>query len=326
MFSLQIKTIFRVLGEALLTLANMPASAIDTLDRPDVGGDVARLEANNFGNSPASVVFAVPTGATSVTLNGVGVGTGGGGVLSVLAVPEPLVEVEYEMVAGYPHTREQMNTAGWTDDALIAAGHLVAVAPPKPIAPPVTAPPPPPAPVAPPSPSAAAVAPPPTAPSGAQSASAVDPAMVDSEGVVYDARIHAQTKTKTQAGAWKKGKGVDPDLIAQVVAQQKAGGVAPAPAPFVPLNAAPPPPAPGATASVNASATVAPPPPAAGATTLTPPTTFVDLCKWNNAKGIQKPRLDEVCNALGVPGGFPGLARPENTQMIPNVYAMLNTK
>lgn len=310
MFSLQIKTIFRVLGEALLALANMPASAADTLDRPDIGADLVypKTEATFVDAviSNAATVFAPPASEAA----------------TVFAAPEPTI---YEMAAGYPYTREQMNTAGWSDDALIAAGHLVAVAPPKPIDPPVTAPPPPPAPVAPPPPSATPVAPPPTAPSGAPSASAN--ALVDSAGVIYDARIHAQTQTKTADGQWKKGRGVAPELIAQVLAKQKGGVVAPAPAPFVPLNAAPPPPAPGVTASVSAPVTAPPPPPAAGAAApTTAPTTFVELCVWNNAKKIAKPRLDEVCNALGVPGGFPGLARPENAQMIPNVVAMLQSK
>lgn len=45
---------------------------------------------------------------------------------------------------------------------------------------------------------------------------------VDSEGHPHDIRIHSAGKTKIQAGTWKLKKGVDPQLVAQVNAQNKA--------------------------------------------------------------------------------------------------------
>lgn len=57
---------------------------------------------------------------------------------------------------------------------------------------------------------------------------------VDSEGHPHDIRIHSAGKTKIQAGTWKLKKGVDPQLVVQVNAQNKALVATPLP------SAAPP--------------------------------------------------------------------------------------
>ena len=50
---------------------------------------------------------------------------------------------------------------------------------------------------------------------------------VDADGVVWDGRIHASTKTKTQDGRWKKKRGVDANLVAQVMAELQGRQSAP---------------------------------------------------------------------------------------------------
>lgn len=42
---------------------------------------------------------------------------------------------------------------------------------------------------------------------------------VDSAGMPWDARIHAQNKAKKADGTWKSGRGVDPELLKQVEAE-----------------------------------------------------------------------------------------------------------
>ena len=50
--------------------------------------------------------------------------------------------------------------------------------------------------------------------------------LLDSSGLMWDARIHASTRTKVQDGTWKMKRGVEPELVAQVMAELKG---APAP-------------------------------------------------------------------------------------------------
>ena len=75
---------------------------------------------------------------------------------------------------------------------------------------------------------------------------------VDADGVPWDQRIHAATKTKTAKGIWKKMRGVDLGLYSSVMAELRAAKPSTPPPP----GATPPPP------GVNSSAT--PPPPGAG--------------------------------------------------------------
>ncbi|MFM6929437.1 MAG: hypothetical protein ACKOX6_13295 [Bdellovibrio sp.] len=86
---------------------------------------------------------------------------------------------------------------------------------------------------------------------------------VDSRGLPWDARIHANTKATNKDGSWRIKRGTEPSLVTQVeqelIAKIKSGHVpvaAPAPTAFVP-----PPPAP--TVPVNIPTFQAPPPVAA---------------------------------------------------------------
>ena len=60
----------------------------------------------------------------------------------------------------------------------------------------------------------------------------------DSDGLPWDHRIHASTKTQTKDGKWKKKRGVDKELVDQVEAELKATMTAPA-AEAAPAEAAP---------------------------------------------------------------------------------------
>ena len=77
--------------------------------------------------------------------------------------------------------------------------------------------------------------------------------LLDSSGVVWDARIHASTRTKVQDGTWKMKRGVEPELVAQVMAELKGQQVDPATLGFGATAPTPPaPPAPPAPAPVAA--------------------------------------------------------------------------
>ena len=54
---------------------------------------------------------------------------------------------------------------------------------------------------------------------------------VDINGIPWDVRIHASTKTKTVDGAWKNKRGVDRDLVLQVTNELKGVMTAQTPAP-----------------------------------------------------------------------------------------------
>jgi hypothetical protein len=74
-------------------------------------------------------------------------------------------------------------------------------------------------------------------------------AVVDSEGLPWDKRIHASTKTRRQSdNTWKLLKGIDQALVAQVKAELRAAmgapvpaAVTPSPAPTGPQPVTPPP-------------------------------------------------------------------------------------
>lgn len=136
-----------------------------------------------------------------------------------------------------------------------------------------------PAPAAPvPVPQAAAVPPPPSAPAATNhgDGSATDllrgDVDRDKNGLPWDARIHAGTKTKNGDGSWKKLRGVSDELFASVVSELRRNSTTPAaPVPVPQAAAVPPPPAaapaappvpppPGAPAQ---AAPVPPPPPVA---------------------------------------------------------------
>ena len=55
------------------------------------------------------------------------------------------------------------------------------------------------------------------------------PGVVDSRGIPWDARIHAESKAIKQDGQWRNKRGVDKVLLSQVEAQLLGGAVPPAP-------------------------------------------------------------------------------------------------
>ena len=73
------------------------------------------------------------------------------------------------------------------------------------------------------------------------------PAEYDSEGIPWDARIHAGNKSKIQAGTWRRRRGISDDEYNKVVAELK-GTAEPEPQPQESAPAAPQPqePAPAA--------------------------------------------------------------------------------
>ena len=128
------------------------------------------------------------------------------------------------------------------------------------------------APAAPPATLTAPPAPPAPAPTPAAVAAALSapaapssPADVDSRGMPWDARIHAKNRATVADGSWRKAKGVDAALIAQVEAE--LCGTSPAP------RVAPPPPASFEDQLRRVTAGPLPPPPPAPTAggTLPPP-------------------------------------------------------
>jgi hypothetical protein len=97
-------------------------------------------------------------------------------------------------------------------------------------------------------------------------APALEGVELDSDGVPWDARIHAGSKLKlAKTQQWKKKKGLDKTVWQQVTDELKAAMAAPAPPPAA-TTAAPPP----------AATTAAPPPPAAAPAPPAPPAPVVD--------------------------------------------------
>lgn len=115
----------------------------------------------------------------------------------------------------------------------------------------------------------------------------------DSQGVVWDQRIHASTKTQTKVGQWTRRKGVDDAVFAQVMGELTAAAIG------APLTVAPP-----------------PPPPAASG-----PMTFPEFVTKATAKGIKAETIVAECQKHGV-ASVPLLAtaRPD---LIPTVAAAL---
>lgn len=190
----------------------------------------------------------------------------------------------------------------------------------------------------------------PTAPV-APHAITVPVADLDSAGMPYDPRIHAKTKTKCANGTWKKGKGVDPALVAQVEAELRTAMTAPViPAAIAPLAPVYQPPAtptaptapmanldgPGdgfpappvatipAAVALTAPLAPAPAPPAAVlplVQSVPVPTTFAELMQVVTAQQIAAkiafPEIVAICQQHGLENLALIAARPD---LIPQVY------
>lgn len=208
-------------------------------------------------------------------------------------------------------------------DVQAASVFAGSAAPAAPLAPIPPAPPAPPAPVIIP-PAPPAIPPAPGAPLTA--------AERDTAGVPYDARIHNKSRTKKQDGSWKLAKGIDPAVVAAVLAEIRGPlGIPVAPAvgmttPSVTgvvssagtmVPPAPPvPPAPSASAAPLAAI-----PPAPQSTAPNLAITFRDVMKKvteNQTAGrLNKAQIDHALAQVGFkPDELAPLVMPANAQLL----------
>lgn len=314
MFSKQVKTIFRVLGTALLTLANMDEAEADRLemtgaqyiahlDSPDVGAETPITTTNTaaqvFGEKLAEAVHAtLPAAAAAVFTTA--------DLVPVVSAPKPNVPgglpvyVMTEKAAGF--TRAEYHAQKWTDEALIEHGLMAIVEPEviedtdpnvqKAVAPstqPDT------------STQTTASSQPaaPAAPANTGASAAPGAATVDSTGLPWDARIHSSSRTTNNDGTWKKKKGTGEVFYNQIVAELRQKQPAPA---FVPLTAQAAPAAPQAAA----------------------PTTFAEMCKWVTGNGFTMADLLAHAKEYGIEAAGQ-LAQPANAALIPLVHEKMAT-
>lgn len=269
------------------------ADYINSMDQPDAGTESAPSAAAVF---TAGVMDAVEHGDTSAPVS----------AASAFATP-----VRQMTISAGAYTYEQYRELGWSDDQLIAAGHMLPPAPPPPpavndMSPPnvqggaVGTPPPPPG----------TVSTPPAPPNahGDMPASV----MLDGEGIAWDARIHSSGRTQTKGGIWTAKKGVDAGLVAQVKAAQR--GAAGAATPFTPLV-----PTQSTQPSLPPSPPAPPPPPngtpgSPSSPTQSPsngtPATFTDLCKYITERSLGA-KVIPICEKYGM-AGIGLMAQPSN--------------
>ena len=134
--------------------------------------------------------------------------------------------------------------------------------------------------------------------------------VTDKNGLPWDARIHASSKTMNADGSWRGRRNTDAHIIASVEAELRALMAIPAPAP---ASIAPP--------AINS---VAPPPPFMASA----PTTLAEMMPLLTtamlAGKLQPTAVGEVLAEMGVAGGAPMLAaRPD---LVPQVWAALSTR
>ena len=112
---------------------------------------------------------------------------------------------------------------------------------------------------------------------------------LDTQGMPWDVRIHARTKTKMKDGSWKKLRGVGPDVVKRVEGELKAVQNIPAPPPSV---AVPVPP-------VTATAVI----PAAPAVAAVPGfTDLMALVTKSITEGtLKRDQVVEVLKPFGIP-------------------------
>lgn len=186
-----------------------------------------------------------------------------------------------------------------------------------PAAPMVSSVPTPPAPAAP----TVSAAPAPTAPAAPSgSAPGVE---LDADGLPWDGRIHASTKTKNADGTWRGKRGVDDAEVARVVAELKGlpAPVAPVPpAPYITAEAAALPASP--VANLHVGGTVAPPPAPATPAGITFGELMVKLQGPMVSGTLPGPKLTEVLARYGCPQGVTQLMHVPH--LVPAVDAELS--
>lgn len=300
MFSVQIETLDPAVMRAFANMFNELAAkgteirkTIDSLDLPDAGTDVMKQTIQP--TTTAAAVFGSASTALAET---------GAGVVEVL-------KDAAAVFGGAPGAQPDANVAqsdaaavfgGTTDPNLNNGAHSIAGAVASTTAQGVTqdtstnqtAAQPPAPPAAPVVQTAAGQTPP------------ASPVLLDSNGLPWDSRIHAGTRTQTQKGEWKKKKGVDDATVAKVEAELRAALAIPA-KPFTPLNAD--------------AGTVAPPPPTTTAqqpAASAAPTTFAELCRYVTGRNLPADKILAVCNKHGLAGLGLVAVRPD---LIPAMYA-----
>lgn len=132
---------------------------------------------------------------------------------------------------------------------------------------------------------------------------------LDSNGIPWDARIHASTKTKTVKGEWKRRKGVDDTTFSGIVAELK-GSDDIGEGEFKLSESG----------EAVAATTFAPPPPPPDNTPTGTIKTFADLMVATNAAGLTPTTVQQAVESVGLLN-IPALAaKPE---LVPAVAAVL---
>ena len=125
---------------------------------------------------------------------------------------------------------------------------------------------------------------------------------LDSNGLPWDGRIHASTKTKVAAGSWTKKRGVDENLVRHVEAELRAILAAPAaggvPVPPFPSAGAAPVVTDPATAFGGAPSTPVDAPPAAEPAAAGPMAEFARVMRIVNAKQAAGTMSTEMSTAI----------------------------
>lgn len=155
---------------------------------------------------------------------------------------------------------------------------------------------------------------------------------VDANGLPWDGRIHARTKTKVADGSWKKMRGVHDHVVAKVEAELRQAMNAPVapvvmdvPAPAtveMPADAAKvfaPPAVLPATRVADDMAMTAPIPPAP----ITFPALVQKIAGYLSTNKLVQKELIEIVSSLGLPSLPLASTRPD---LIPTIEAMVDAK
>lgn len=117
---------------------------------------------------------------------------------------------------------------------------------------------------------------------GASDAS--DTSKGDINGVMWDDRIHSETKSQNKDGSWRQKRGVDPELVKTVLAEQKG-------APALTAEAAPP---------LPVATEAAPPlPVATEAVADVPAVKPADVIRFITANKLEPVMVNEVLASMG---------------------------
>lgn len=157
----------------------------------------------------------------------------------------------------------------------------------------------------------------------------------DKDGIPWDERIHASTKTTNKDGTWTRRRNTPDDVFDKVMAELKAANTtrtmeaaaglvptpsAPAVAPSVPL-----PPTPAVPAPPTASPAPSPAPAAPAASSTAPavdfPSVMVKITKAQSTGKITAEEINNLLLSVGATGGV--IALNKNPSLIPAFDALL---